>query len=65
MEKKKIMIEQEIKCPSCKKWLTARHTKLIIEPSIKAETEEEIVIEPSKQTRLTEPIKKEKKKVVN
>ena len=58
--KKKIVFEQEIKCPNCRKHITVKKTKVMISEGIAAEYDEKITTELSKQTRLKDYKKKKK-----
>lgn len=53
MTEKKVTFEEEIKCPHCKKFLSVKKVRKIITESVKAEYEDKVIVEKSKQTRLS------------
>ena len=53
-EKRKIIFEDEISCPHCKKGVTLRRIRKVITEPIKGEYEEETIVEKSKQKKLLE-----------
>lgn len=60
--KGRLLHEQEVQCPHCRKHMTVSHVKRVIEKPVKGEYEDVIKIEPSKQSRIPDHVKKEAKK---
>ena len=49
---KKLVWEEEFSCPHCKKKIIATKTKKLLNESVKAEYDEELIVKKSEQTSL-------------
>jgi len=58
MEEKKETFKEEIKCPYCKKFLIVKKVREMITEPVKAEYEDEVIVEKSTQKRLKDFSKK-------
>lgn len=58
MTEKKTTFEEEIKCPHCKKFLVVKKVRKVITEAVKAEYDEEVIVEKSTQKRLKDFSKK-------
>ena len=53
-EKRKVIFEDEIVCPHCKRGISFRRVKNVITEPVKGEYEEETIVEKSEQKTLME-----------
>lgn len=51
-KKPKVLFEEFIKCPHCKKKLIIKKTKKILEAAVPTETEEKVIVDKDSQTEL-------------
>jgi len=54
MKKEKVIFQEKIKCPHCKKRLIIKKTRKILQAGIPAETEDKITAEKDSQKTLNE-----------
>lgn len=60
--KPKMVFQEEFKCPHYKKYITIKKEKTLVTPSEPAEYDTKLIVELSKQSKLTDIKKKSKKK---